>query len=183
MRRRKLTTDEVVRRSKALCARLWALPDLVAAPMLAVYMASDEEIDVSCICINRKQEGESVFLPRYNPGTGCYELVKVKDLQAQTRTGHYGIREPLKSLPALPGSRQNSRKLTWLIPGLAFDKYGHRLGRGGGYYDRLLKHSKGCKIGIGYDWQIIEQVPASGHDVNMDLVVTDKRTVDCRIAA
>lgn len=182
-RRRQLSVDEVLRSSRALCARLLALPEVVAAPMIAMYMAFDGEIDVNCIYSNRKREGKGVLLPRHNRRGHCYELVEIKDLEAQTRTGYYGIREPLRTLPALPAAKQNSADLTWLVPAVAFDPTGHRLGRGGGYYDRLLEHCNGCKIGVGYDWQIVDNVPVTPRDIGMDLVITDGRAVDCRLAA
>lgn len=182
-RRRQISVDEVLRSSRALCARLLALPEVVAAPMIAMYMACDGEIDVNCIYSNRKREGKAVLLPRHNFRGHCYELMEVKDLKAQTRTGYYGISEPLKTLPPLPAAKQNSSDVTWLVPAVAFDTSGHRLGRGGGYYDRLLEHCKGCKIGVGYDWQIVDKIPATPKDVDMDLVISDGRAVDCRLAA
>lgn len=183
VRRRRLRVAEITRSSKALCARLLLIPEVQAAPMLAIYLACDNEIDLYEIYLTRKQEGKGIVLPRFNPETAAYEMVEITDLEADTRTGFYGIREPLITFPPLTEPRLIGRDLTWLVPGMAFDSSGHRLGRGGGYYDRLLADSDGCKIGIGYDWQVIDCVPVNAGDVNMDLIVTDGRTIRCNTAA
>jgi len=70
-----------------------------------------------------------------------------------------------------------------VVPGVSFDRRGHRLGYGRGYYDSLLKKVKGCKVGLAYDMQIVEHVPDEPHDVAVDMVVTQSETMVCgRIA-
>ena len=60
------------------------------------------------------------------------------------------------------------------VPGVAFDKRGCRLGMGKGFYDRFLPRVKGVKVGVGYDFQLVEEVPCEEHDIPLDLVVTPK---------
>ena len=63
-----------------------------------------------------------------------------------------------------------------IVPGVAYDRRGNRIGRGKGYYDRLLSSTSATKIGVGYDFQLIgEDIPAEEHDVAMDIVITDRR--------
>lgn len=64
-----------------------------------------------------------------------------------------------------------------VVPGIAFDRKGRRLGRGKGFYDRLLAESKATKIGIGYEFQLIDNVPAESHDIPMDIIITEKTTI------
>lgn len=64
-----------------------------------------------------------------------------------------------------------------VVPGIAFDRKGRRLGRGKGFYDRLLAETKATKIGIGYEFQLVDEVPAESHDVSMDIVITEKATI------
>lgn len=59
-----------------------------------------------------------------------------------------------------------------VVPAVAYDRKGNRLGRGKGFYDRLLKSSRATKIGIAYDFQIVEEIPVEDHDVPVDLVIT-----------
>ena len=68
-----------------------------------------------------------------------------------------------------------------VVPGLAFDKSGHRLGHGGGYYDRLLPRVKGTVpiIALSYEEQIFVTLPSEPHDIGMDMIITPERTIDC----
>ena len=68
-----------------------------------------------------------------------------------------------------------------VVPGIAFDKKGNRVGRGKGYYDRMLPRSKAVKIGVGYDFQIVEEeIEVDAHDVGMDIVISQSRTINVR---
>ncbi|MDE6528677.1 MAG: 5-formyltetrahydrofolate cyclo-ligase, partial [Muribaculaceae bacterium] len=63
-----------------------------------------------------------------------------------------------------------------IVPGVAYDRLGNRVGRGKGYYDRLLATSKATKIGVGYDFQFLdEDIQADQHDVTMDIIITESR--------
>ena len=64
-----------------------------------------------------------------------------------------------------------------VIPAVAFDRKGYRLGRGKGFYDRLLSTSKATKIGVGYEFQLFDDLPSEPHDVAMDMVITQKTLI------
>ena len=66
-----------------------------------------------------------------------------------------------------------------LVPGLAFDKSGARLGRGRGFYDRFLAGITGFRVGVCFDWQLVESVPVEAHDIRMDAVVTPSQIIVC----
>jgi hypothetical protein len=92
-------------------------------------------------------------------------------------TGHHGIREPAIRIPVLPWDVD-----AFILPGLAFDEQGGRLGYGAGHYDAILaKANKTApKIALCYDWQVVEQpLPQDAHDMRMDWIVTDKRVINC----
>ena len=61
-----------------------------------------------------------------------------------------------------------------IVPGVAYDRKGNRVGRGKGYYDRLLSGSKALKVGVAYDFQMVDEIDAEPHDVKVDLVITDR---------
>ena len=65
-------------------------------------------------------------------------------------------------------------------PGLAFDGRGSRLGRGKGYFDRLLETASGVKIALAYDFEVLTEVPVDDHDVHMDFIVTETKVVHCK---
>ncbi|MDE6843571.1 MAG: 5-formyltetrahydrofolate cyclo-ligase, partial [Muribaculaceae bacterium] len=67
-----------------------------------------------------------------------------------------------------------------VIPGVAFDRRGNRMGRGKGFYDRLLQTAKATKIGVGYEFQLMDEIPTEEHDVPMDIVITQSGTIIIR---
>ncbi|MBD5287528.1 MAG: 5-formyltetrahydrofolate cyclo-ligase [Muribaculaceae bacterium] len=64
-----------------------------------------------------------------------------------------------------------------IVPAVAYDRSGNRLGRGKGFYDRLLATTKATKVGVGYEFQIVDEIPAEPHDVKMDMVITQKTVI------
>ncbi|MDG0817850.1 5-formyltetrahydrofolate cyclo-ligase [Bdellovibrio svalbardensis] len=91
--------------------------------------------------------------------------------------GSFGILEPDPNSPVV--DHHHIQGL--LIPGVAFNKDGHRLGKGKGYYDKALQHFSGLKVGVCFEFQISEQVlPVEEHDVRMDFLITDQGLIDCR---
>lgn len=83
------------------------------------------------------------------------------------------MREPLKEhLTVTPE--------VLLIPGMAFTEDGGRLGRGKGYYDRYLENHRGLKIGLCFEFQILDRLPREDHDIEMDFLVTEKRVICCK---
>ena len=63
-----------------------------------------------------------------------------------------------------------------VVPAVAYDRRGNRVGRGKGYYDRLLATARALKVGVGYDFQMVDEIPAEPHDVRVDIVITESRT-------
>lgn len=98
------------------------------------------------------------------------EAVPLFSLQ-RTVKGLYGIRTVADEIPAVTKTPD-----LIIVPGLAFDRHGRRLGRGGGYYDRFLRsYPEAVRIGVAWDCQIMAQVPVSGWDRRMDAVLTPRR--------
>jgi len=91
------------------------------------------------------------------------------------KKGAYGILEP----KTVRKADENNIDVI-LVPGLAFDRNGGRMGFGKGYYDRLLESSKAVKIGLCYDFQILEKIPTESHDVPMNFVITEKEILEIR---
>ncbi len=93
--------------------------------------------------------------------------------------GPYGLLEPLASAPEVGAEAID----VMILPGLAFDRQGRRLGYGGGYYDeaagRLRAAGRGFLVGVAYDFQIVDDCPAGAADVGVDCVVTERRVVRC----
>ena len=105
-------------------------------------------------------------------------MVMVPSAHPPTRAGAYGILEPEGDLTVAPHTFD-----AVLVPGLAFDIMGNRLGFGAGYYDRFLSMvgPQTLRIGIGYDWQIVETVPVGTHDIHLTHIITDQRLIEVRV--
>jgi 5-formyltetrahydrofolate cyclo-ligase len=112
-------------------------------------------------------------LPRFASALSAYVAGQVCDLARDLVPGKFQIREPAASCPELPLA---GFELV-LVPGVAFDLRGRRLGRGRGFYDRLLAEIRGLKCGVAFDEQVVAEVPAADHDARMNVILTPTRWV------
>jgi 5-formyltetrahydrofolate cyclo-ligase len=172
-RRRHLAAETCLGRSLAAQQRLLLVPEFAAATVVALYSPVRNEVFTEEIFTAARHSGKTVTYPRVR-GT-LLEFVEVVDRQ-QLVPGAYGILEPAGS-QVVPLAALD----LIVVPGVAFDLTGHRLGYGKGYYDRILYERRGQLVGLCFDFQLVERLPAEAHDVQMDLVVTEKRTL--RLAA
>jgi len=134
-----------------------------------------DEVDVWPLLEEALAVGKITALPRFDPVSNDYLACRVQHPQNEIGPGQFGIREPKAVCPEIPLERLG----LVLVPGVAFDLGGCRLGRGRGYYDRLLPEIPGIKCGIAFDEQIVEAVPAGKLDVRMDFILTPTRCVNC----
>lgn len=159
--------------SRRITERLWTLDAFAHARRVVFYAATDDEVATLLLLQRWIEAGRKVILPRVaEDGIAVVEVDRLEDLAP----GHRGILEPG------PGS---GRVVAWeevevaLVPGLAFDLQGNRLGRGGGHYDRALARMdpKALKIGLAFDFQVVKRLPAEARDMPVDLVVTETRMI------
>ena len=169
-RGRALTADERARLSAALCALLARQPVWITAPTVCLYSPLADEPDVQELLAFAWRAGKRTALPRYAPEFGAYVACEIKDSNNLQR-GRFGILEPLPACPTIPANQLD----LILAPGLGFAPDGQRLGRGKGYYDRLLAEVFGHKCGVAFDWQIVATVPAEPHDIRVNSIVTPTR--------
>ena len=139
-----------------------------SARKIAFYFAMKGELNLDFLF----ESGKELFLPRYNKVAKAYEMCLVQ-CEEELQSGEYGIKEPgMQCRTAL----KNEIEL-WFIPGMAFSRSGHRLGRGAGFYDRLLEDENGLKTGVCTAQRILEYIPLENHDIKMDFVLTDKEII------
>ena len=144
------------------------LDSLHAFNTMMLYHALPDEVPTQQLIDRLVAEGKTVVLPRVVSDTDM-ELRRYTGPQDLQR-GAFGIMEPTGEL-----FTDYEQLQVAVIPGMAFDREGHRLGRGKGYYDRLLSHVPYIyKIGLCYDWQLVDHVPTNEHDIKMDEVVVSK---------
>jgi 5,10-methenyltetrahydrofolate synthetase len=145
---------------------------------LAGFLPLGYEPDLRLFFQEWLRDGRCLLLPRYVSATDSYELAAVRDIKRDTKLGHYGILEPD---PLLDKVILNADlPSAWLVPGLAFSQTGVRLGRGAGYYDRLLEASAAPKIGVCLESQLATEIPAQQHDVKMHHIITEARIIKCQ---
>lgn len=140
-------------------------PMLPAGGDVLAYVALPDEVDLAPLLAGLAAGGR-LLLPRVGPAG--LTIHRVTDLAAGLALGTYGIREP--TTPAV----DHPAPVVILVPGRAFDAVGGRLGRGGGYYDRLLPGLAGAtRVGVGWSIQRVGQVPRDAHDAAMDAIVDE----------
>ncbi len=141
-------------------------PRLINADTLLLYSALQDEVPTQSLLDELVAQGKTVLLPRVVSDTDM-ELRQYTGLQ-DLQVGAFGILEPTGKL-----FTDYEKIDVAVVPGMAFDKEGHRLGRGKGYYDRFLRLlPKTYKIGICFLWQLVDNVPTDEHDILMDQIMT-----------
>ena len=148
-------------------------PEWRAARSVLFYAPLAEELDVWPLVKEALGAGKRVGLPRFAPRSGAYLAGEVRDLGLDLKAGHFGIREPADHCAAFSLKRLD----LILVPGVAFDLDGRRLGRGKGFYDQLLAGLRGVTCGVAFDQQIVREVPVTSHDILMNRILTPTRWV------
>lgn len=165
--RRELSSLERQAASGAIVRRLQRLPELRAADTVLLYAASREEADIGALVGPLVQRGVTTLFPRVRGDE--LELVAAADIRT-LQLGYRGIHEPAG--PAVDPEVVDVA----LLPGVAFDLTGGRLGQGGGHFDRLLRRlpPHTLRVGVAFACQVVPRVPQEDHDAEVDLVVTDR---------
>jgi 5-formyltetrahydrofolate cyclo-ligase len=158
----------------AFCAKLRGQRVWSEAASVLFFLALPDEPNLWPLVSEALSSGKTVALPRFVSKSRGYVAAEVKTLQGELVVGHYRVLEPLPSCPEVPLNRLDLA----LVPGVAFDLYGRRLGRGKGYYDRLLAGFGGIKCGVAFDEQIVAEVPAGPQDVRLNCILTPTRWIE-----
>ncbi len=166
------------RASLQIVSQLVALKAFSEAEAIALYAPLPGEVDVGELLRARFAEGAPLWLPRMR-ADGALDFVAVGSM-GELRQVRHGIREPRPDLPATPIAELD----LLVLPGLAFDRRGVRLGRGGGFYDRSLggasRDSRPRLVGVAFGCQRVERLPAAPHDLRVDTLVTEHGAEDSR---
>lgn len=159
-------------KSLRIYRRLIDMPAYQRARRIACYVSIKNEVDTRTVIQKTIGSGKQVGVPvtREEGDMDFQAILGLSDL----RPVHYGLREPVPDPQKvlLPHTID-----LILVPGIAFDLFGHRIGSGGGYYDRFLVQTEAVRIGLSYGFQIIDRVPAEPHDVKMDLIITENEII------
>ena len=170
-KRLNITETARVKHDAAIARHLINLATYRYADTVLLYAATKGEVSTWQVFDNASESGKTIYFPRCCIGEeGAMEFHKVTCL-SQLEEGRFGLREPSPSLPPL--SQQDHGCLTLcVVPALAFDNEGYRLGYGKGYYDRFLANFDGKTVGIIYDELLIHQLPRGFFDLPVDFLIT-----------
>jgi 5-formyltetrahydrofolate cyclo-ligase len=172
-----LSSSDVAQRSASIWERLAVLTEFVSAQGLLIYVSRGNEVATHGLIRQLLAMGKRVTVPSFDGAAGHYVASELTDFDGELVGGRFGILEPGQThVRAVDANKLDAL----LVPGLAFDGNGNRIGRGMGFFDRLLREARGTKIALAYDFQLLNEVPADAHDVRMDFIVTEKRVVSSK---
>lgn len=157
-----------------LCARLKASEIWRAAESVLLFAPLADEPDFWPLLADALADGKLVALPRFDPATKKYVACQIRNPAEDVVSGQFGIREPNNSCPVVPLNRLD----LILVPGVAFDLHGRRLGRGKGFYDQLLADVRGQTCGVAFDEQIVADIPMEPHDIPLNCILTPTRWIE-----
>jgi len=162
--------------SRAVADRVRTLDAYRGAGTVLVFAGIGSEIDTGDLIRAVRADGKRLVMPRV--GDGDLVLHVVDDPEKDLAPGVWGIPEPRPECPEVTAEAVD----LFLLPGLAFDAGGGRLGYGRGYFDRVLARAPGTKVALAFDGQVVKTVPWGPSDVPVDLVVTPTRLIRCGAA-
>lgn len=171
LQRRQLTPAFCSAASAQAAGAFCLLEEYRSAGAIGLYAPFDNEVSTEPIFRDAVRHSKKVFFPKTDAVRKNISFFRVRDL-AEMTPGYAGILEPAKT----EKGELDAMELL-VIPGLAFDLKGNRLGYGLGFYDRLLEKYHGCKIALAYEFQLSDSLPTSSTDVAVDIIVTEERVV------
>jgi 5-formyltetrahydrofolate cyclo-ligase len=169
-----MAPDQRAALSGRACALLQRQAIWEKTALIFFYAPLPEELDIWPLVGDAIAAGKTVALPRFDDSTQRYVACEVQDLARDLREGQFGIREPGAHCIAVPPNRLD----LVLVPGVAFDLQGRRLGRGKGFYDQMLAAVRGTTCGVAFDEQIVESIPVEPHDIHLNCILTPTRWIE-----
>lgn len=165
-------------KSGLITRRFFTLPDYKKAATVMFYVSRSSEVDTHRMIQRALEEKKRVAVPVMIPEKRRLIPVVIHDFYRDLAPGKMGVLEPVLSEEVIlpPGEID-----LLVLPGLAFDRRGNRVGRGQAYFDIFLKElsPEAARVGLAFEMQIIEEVPVDSHDMPVDKIVTEKRVIDC----
>jgi 5-formyltetrahydrofolate cyclo-ligase len=174
--RESLANSEITCKSGLIQEQVLDFPVYLRSRNVALYSPIAGEAATAEIRQHARGMGKNLFYPKFGAKTGL-QLVRL-GASEEVKPGRYGIPEP-------PGdyvlTKVDEEGLVVFVPGLAFDGHGNRLGRGLGWYDRVLAplHEQARFIALAFEFQIVDRVPTDRWDQRVHYIVTERRIIDC----
>jgi len=175
--RNKLSDDNVNQFSKNIFLNLIENSIFNCSKHVMVYLDFKHEVRTDLIINHCLLHNKKVYVPICIPETHEICISRITDLD-ELQSGHFGIREPKSEYIRLSDSTLIDLVL---VPGVAFDSSGNRIGFGAGYYDRFMKRlsPNAVKAALAYSFQVVDMIPSDEYDIPADYIITEKGTISC----
>ena len=176
VKRAALSPEEWRLKSRGVQARLLNREEYRRAKIVHFYVSFRNEVETEELIRRALETGKQVVVPWINDKTEKIELSELKDFKKELRENRVGFKEPYGPFirPVNPQKIQ-----LMVLPGVAFDMSGNRIGYGKGFYDQFLFQNKmAILIGLAFDFQVIESIPSEEHDIKMNKIITEYRTIE-----
>jgi len=157
-------------KSIAACSLLSSSPEFHAAKVVMLFLSTAEEVDTAPLALRCWQAGKTVVVPKVSWDQKRMMPTEITSLTTGMTTTGPGVREPIAGQP-MPADFVD----LVVVPGVGFSPTGFRIGRGMGFYDRFLAQPEFCGVscGLGFDLQVIDNLPVLVHDVPLSMLVTE----------
>ena len=170
--RKAFSNEKIFEKSKAVCERIISSYSFRFADTILMYSAVRNEIDLKDVFERAIADGKNVYFPK-TYGKGKMQFFKVSKL-VELEEGNFNVLEPSEDKPIF--DEQKSGHVLCLVPGVAFDKRGYRIGYGAGYYDRFIKNGEIIFAGVTFDELLCQEVVFDKrHDKKVDMIFTEER--------
>ncbi len=173
-RRNEIPSDVRMEKSAKICKRFLNLPQYRTASAIHLFVPFGTEIDTREIIETAWLDGKTCVFP-FTDRKNDRLLHRSAAGWDQFISGYAGILEPSGNCPTFSVEKLD----IVIVPGMAFDRDGFRMGYGGGYYDRFLPHSKALRVAPAFSEQLVEQVPRETHDLPVSLILTEEESIVC----
>lgn len=180
LQRKDTFSNEIVReKSLAMLDTLKKIDFYKNANNVMLYISFGKEVTMKPIIDDLQNRGKRVFIPVTVPATKALIVSELKSYEDDLAVGHFGIMEPKEE--ALRPVEPSILDLV-IVPGVAFDKNGYRIGYGGGYYDRFLPRlpEKTTTISLAFEIQLIDKIPTSQYDLPVQYIITEEQFIKCK---
>ena len=170
-KREALSGKFIEKASLSIHEKLFSLREYRDAKSIMTYLSFDNEVDTLPIIENALKHQKLICAPRINKEIKIIEPVELKCIEDIDFS---------QKLPQPKTAKPVDKEIIdmVIVPGIAFDRYGNRVGFGAGYYDRFLKDFKKTKIAVAFDFQVVkDRLSVKPYDVPVDIIITEKRII------
>jgi 5-formyltetrahydrofolate cyclo-ligase len=176
MVRRSISPESIFRKSRHIQALLFSIEAYQHAGCVGFYISSGHEVETHAMINDCFSMGKRVVVPKCGKKEGEMTLCEINSFD-DLLPGAYGILEPCDPVHGIALDEID----VLIVPGVGFDRAGHRLGQGGGYYDVLLSSKPGLVVvGLAFSIQVVDVIPVEPHDVTVDIIVTENEVIVCK---